>query len=354
MHQKKVTYLTQKVPDRLIHPPSVFNKALGSEHSADKPVTSHKPPTSMPVPAAPRRAAPPRRKKETPKSSDELPAPSQEETVVPEANVPLPESTSNLLADVEGEKIEVPLDVDSEQVPTTEPSLLIKDETLELAKDSGLVTERSTSPTLVKPGDHDDVPEDARAPSVPKEDQPVPSLPEEKLTELVEEGQKEIEERSGIDQPEQDLEEPLTEVSKEEEPTRPDTPVDKEDEVEVLTAEPDVAEDKPEEQPEDEEEDEAIRRARITARLAKSGGFNPFAGGPPVRKPSESSLPERRTSVETPAPFKPTLHEEQEPPAQPLASSDVDSPDDKTGFPAAESNEEDKLFDTLKRVEGDS
>lgn len=312
----------------------------------------------MPVPAVPRRAAPPRRKKETPRPSDEAPVPPQEETIVPEAKIPLPESNSNLLADVEGEKTEVPSDVDSKPIPITEPSPPpVKGESPEPAKDSGLVTERSTSPRLVKPGDHDDAPSDARAPSPSNENQPIPSLPEEKLAEVVEEGKKEIEKRSGIEQPEQDLGKPLDEVWNDEEPTKSlGTAVEKEENSNVLPAEYNIEEgeeDKPEEQLE-EEEDEAARRARIAARLANSGGFNPFAGGPPARKPSESSLPERRTSVESPGPLKPTLHEEQELPAQPLARRDVDSLIDEAGFPTTEREEDDRLFDTLKRAEGDS
>ncbi|KAF9644066.1 hypothetical protein BDM02DRAFT_3122484 [Thelephora ganbajun] len=284
----------------------------------------------MPIPAVPRRAAPPRRKKEAPKPSDEPPAPSQEkETATPAVKIPLPESTSDLLADVGGEKAVVPSDVNST-----------------------LITERPTSLTLIKSGDRDDAPEDALAPSPQKEDQPVSS--EGKLTEVVEEG-KEIEELSGIDQPEQDLEEPLNEVSNDEEPIKPLGPaVRKMEEPNVLTVEPDVKEDmeeKPEEEP--EEEDEAPERVRITARLAKSGGFNPFAGGPPARKPSESSPPERRTSVESPGPSKPTLHDGQEPPTQLLAGRDADPIYDETGFPTTQM-EEDKPSDTLKRVEGDS
>ena len=53
-----------------------------------------------------------------------------------------------------------------------------------------------------------------------------------------------------------------------------------------MAAKPNVkegAEDKPGESLE-EGEDEAARHARITARLAQSGGFNPFAGGPLVRE----------------------------------------------------------------------
>ena len=311
----------------------------------------------MPIPIAPRRAAPPRRKKDTPKSSEEPPALSQEEeTEVPEAKIPLPGSTSNLLADAEGEKTEALPDMDSKPVPTTEPSPPpVKDESLEPAKDSGLVTERSTSPTLVKPGDHDDVPEDARVPASPVEDQRTLPLSEEKLTELVEEGKKEIEERSGIDQPEQGLKEPLNEASNDEETTEPSGTAVEKEHPKALTAEPDTKED-PEGEPgeqSEEEENEVARRARIAARLAKSGGFNPFAGGPPARKPSESSLPERRTSLESPGSFKSTLHEEQEPPAQPLARRDTDSLNDEASLLATETKGEDKLFDTLKPAEGD-
>ena len=310
----------------------------------------------MPIPAVPRRAAPPRRKKETPKSSEEPPAPSQEEeAAVSAANIPLPESTSNLLADAEAEKPEAPSDVELKSVSTVEPPISpAKDESPEPVTDLGLVTERSTSPRPVEPGDRDDIPEDAPV-SARMEGQQLPSLSEENLAEVVEE--KEIEGHSGIDQPEQDLEKPFDEVSNDEEPTKPLGAAmgGEEEDPGVLTAEPDVkgdAEDKPKGQP-DEDEDEAARRARIAARLSKSGGFNPFAGGAPVRKPSESSLPERRTSVESPAPFKPTLHEEQELPAQPLARRDANSLGDETG-PLTTETQEDKPFDILKQTEGDS
>ena len=339
----------------------VFNEALGSKDSVDQTSEdvsiSNKPPTSMPVPAVPRRAAPPRRKKETPKSSDEPPAPSQEEeTPVPETKVPLPDSTPNLLADVEGEKAEVPSDGASKPALAAEFSPpQDKDEAPESVRESGLVTERSTSPTLVRSGDHEDVPEDARAPSPPKEEHP---LPEEKLAEVVEEGKKEIEELSGIDQPAQDLREPPRRPSGDEEPAESlGVTVEKEEESKVVTAELDAeedAEDKPEEQPGEEEVDEAARRARITDRLAKSGGFNPFASGPPVRKPSGSSLLERKTSVELPGSFNPNLHEEQEEPAQPLARRDADSLNEEPDLLATETEEGDKPFDTLKQAEGDS
>lgn len=310
----------------------------------------------MPIPAAPRRAAPPRRKKDIAKSSEEPPAPSREEEIdVPEAKIPLPESTSNLLADVEGEKIEVLSDIDLKPAPTTEPSPSVKDESPEPAKNSSLVTERSTSPTLIRAGDHDEIPEGARVPAPPVEDQPIFPLFGGKLVEVVEEGKKEIEERSGVDQPEQGLEEPLNEASNDEETIESfDIAVERQHS-KALAVEPDIKEDAEGElgeQPE-EEEDETAKRARITARLAGSGGFNPFAGGPPVRKSSESSLPERRTSRESPGSFKPTLYEEQEFPAQPLARRGVDSLNDESGLLTTET-EEYRPFDTLKLAEGDS
>ena len=312
----------------------------------------------MPVPAAPRRAAPPRRKKETPKLSDEPPAPSQEEeTPTPETKIPLPDSTPNLLTDVEEEKAKVSSDADLKPAHVPEPSSSPNNESPEPTKGSGLVTERSTSPTLVRSGDHDEVPEDARAPSPLKEDHLTPPLSEEKLAEVVEEGKMEIEEYSGIDQPGQGPEEPLNQASSDEEPAKPlGTVLEKGEESEVRTTRSEVEKDaevKPEEQLEEEEEDEATRRARITARLANSGGFNPFAGDPPARKPSESSLPERRTSVESPGPLKPTVHEEQELPTQPLARRDVDPLENEDGLLTTETTEGDEPFYTPKQAKGD-
>lgn len=345
--------INPKVRRRFIPASSVIIQGLRSKDSADKPVGTvsavHKPPISMPILAVPRRAAPPRRKKESPKPSDE--PPTEEEANVPEAEILLPESTSNLLAEAEAEEAHMPSDLDLKPGPTMESSSLAEDESPEPVNDTSLVTERSTSPTLVKSGDHEDIPEDARAP--PEEDQPAVSLSEEGLAELVEEGQKGIEERSGIDQPELDLEEPLAEVLEDEEPIKLGSTAGGEDEHEVLRVKPDIAQDT-EEQPEEGDEDEVTRRAEIAARLAKSGGFNPFAGGPPVRKPSDGSLPERRTSVETLDSLKPTVHEGQEPPAEPLEKGDVDPLNDETEFPTTDETEEDRPFDTLKRVEGDS
>ena len=298
----------------------------------------------MPVPSAPRRAAPPRRKKETPKPSEE---PSTEEApIVSEAQVPLPESTSNLLSDAEEENTEVPSDADSKPVVAPEPPLLAKEESPELAEDQGLVTERSPSPNIGKSGDSEDVPEEVDVPCPPKEGQAATTLSREKLAELVEEGQKEIEERSGIDQPEQGLEEPLAEVLKDEEPSKLGETAEGEDERRALTEEQDAVEDKPKDQPE-EEEDEATRRASITTR--HSSGFNPFTGDPPVRKPSSGSIPDRRTSVETPEPFKPAVQEEPEPAVQSIRDDDSFH-----SLPTPEATEEDKPFDTLKRIEGDS
>ena len=230
----------------------VVNKALDSKVPADKPVrsdsTSRKPSTSMHIPVAPRRPAPPRPKK-TPKISDE--SPTKEGEVLPEADIPLPESTSVLFTGAEGVQTEVPPNVDLKPVPTMKQSIQAKDESLKPVENLSLVTDRSTFQTIVKSGDHDDVSGGTRAPSPPK-DWPAPLLSEEKLANLVKGEQGEIEERSRTEQSEQGLEEPLAEVTKTEEPPKLDATVDGEDEPNALTTEPDTAEDIPKEQPEEE------------------------------------------------------------------------------------------------------
>ena len=192
----------------------VANEVLGSKGPVDKSArsisTSHKSPASMPIPAAPRRAAPPRRKK-TPKLSYESPA---------EEEIPLPESTSVLLADA-GLKIQVPPDPGLKSVPTVGSPPPAKDESPESANDSILVTEKPTLQTLVQDGHHDKVSVDTRAPPPPEEDQPTPSLPE------------------------QVPQEPLA-GTPENEPIELDAAVDGEDKPNLLTAEPDVTEGKPE------------------------------------------------------------------------------------------------------------
>jgi hypothetical protein len=142
-------------------------------------------------------------------------------------------------------------------------------------------------------------------------------------------------------------------VGKDEESTDLGRIANGQDEDTIFVTESGAAEDKPEDQPEQEEEDENTKRVFVAINLAKSGGFNPFPGDLPVRKPSDGSLRERRTSLETPESFGSTVREEQDPAAQPLARKGVDSLYE-TGFLVTETKEEVKPFDAFKRVEGDS
>ena len=157
----------------------------------------HTPPASMHTFATPRRPAPPRRKKDIPKPTNALPTPSQEEGVVPEADVPLSDSISNTLADAPGEKVEVLLHVNSEPVPIVEFCPPSKDEALVPTEDSSII---------VKSSDHTDVPQDARTPSPPKVDLLPPF--NEKLAGVFG-GRTKIEERPGMNKYELDLKEPL-------------------------------------------------------------------------------------------------------------------------------------------------
>jgi hypothetical protein len=79
--------------------------------------------------------------------------------------------------------------------------------------------------------------------------QPTPPLLEETIAEFVKERKKEIEEHSGIDRPEEDLTEPLEQVSNDQEFTKPLGAAVEERKSDPLTTEPDFGdtEDKPEE-----------------------------------------------------------------------------------------------------------
>ena len=94
-----------------IYASRVINKTLGSENSVNKPnetaLAFRKPsfsmPTPTPMPTAPRSSTPPQSEKEMSKLSDVPPAPLREgEVAVPEADIPVTESTSDMLADVKG------------------------------------------------------------------------------------------------------------------------------------------------------------------------------------------------------------------------------------------------------------
>jgi hypothetical protein len=144
----------------------VVNGLVDFKDSTDKSARSvsilHKPPTSMPILAAPRRPAPPRRKK-TLKLSDKPSA--EEKAAVAEVETPLPGSASILPVNSEGVKAEVLPGVHLKSIPAIKPSPPAQGESSELAKDSGLVIKGSTSQTLAKLVDRDHVQEYTGTPS---------------------------------------------------------------------------------------------------------------------------------------------------------------------------------------------
>ena len=71
------------------------------------------------------------------------------------------------------------------------------------------------------------------------------------------------------------------------------------------------------------EEDEEVRRKRIAERIARSGGFNPFAGGmppppPPMRRDSADSVRSPRSATSPlPPPRRPSQHDDESRPQPP-------------------------------------
>ena len=130
-----------KVHRSLVHALYVINETPGYEDSANKPVEAHsmhhKLPASMPTPAPLLYAAPPQ-----PKNEIETPAPPREvQIIVPQTESPLLEASSNLFTTAEGEKTEMPSDVNSKPAFATKPLLPDESGYPVLAEGSNLVTE---------------------------------------------------------------------------------------------------------------------------------------------------------------------------------------------------------------------
>ncbi|TCD68515.1 hypothetical protein EIP91_010571 [Steccherinum ochraceum] len=198
----------------------------------------------MPVPAGPRRAGPPR-KKAAAKSPSPHPVVDSEITQSPAA-------TPLLGDDVQAqEAVEaVQESKDTEEEGSREPEIVGSQHAEELATSA----EKVSDATEDEPS-HEDEP-----------DQPV-------------------EEDTPVTH-EEPAEKPEPEV-----PAPPEVSSEPVTEEEQVTAEPEHVEEPTTEEPQaEEEEDEAARRKRIAERLAKSGGYNPFSGLPPVRQPSQRSV----------------------------------------------------------------
>ena len=338
--------LSQTVCCESIYASGGINKTPGSENSVNQSSetasASRRPSFSTPThtPTCPRSSAP-QSDKETCKPSDVPPTPSREnEVTVPEADIPVTESTPNMLADVKGEEASVlPSDDDlNPRLAITECSPTPKIKSLLPAGDSSHVTERSCSPTADKLSGHD-VLEDERVPSLSKEHKPVH---EESLSEVIGEEEKEAEESYEIDRPEWDLKGPLSEPS-EDELINVNAAMDGECDLMLLTAEPTIVEDDPEE-PEDD------KPAGIVVGPAGLGGSDTFVGDSPLVKSSEASLPVWTRSEATNS-SGPTLHEDQESLTwQPVRTDD----DLLTEARFRTTSEGDKPLDPSKQVEGES
>ena len=333
--------LSQTVCRESIYASGGINKAPGSENSVNQSSetasASRKPSFSTPTPTCPRSSAP-QSDKETCKLPDVPPTPPPEnEVAVPEADIPVAESTPNMLADVKGEEASVlPSDDDlNPRLAITECSPTPKVKSLLPAEDSSHVTERSCSPTADKPSGHD-VLKDERVPSLSKE------LHEESLSEVGGGEEKEVEENYEIDRPEGDLKGPLSEPS-EDELISVNAAMDGEGDLTLLTAEPTIVEDNPEEPEED-------KPAGIVVGPAGLSGSDTLVGDSPLVKPSEASLPVWTWSEATNS-SGPTLHEDRESVTwQPVRTDD----DPLTEATFGTTSEGDKPLDPSKQVECES
>jgi hypothetical protein len=310
---------------------------LSPEPAPESPTPAGSKPSSMPVPAVPRRAAPPRRKPA--KSASPLPAAESP----PESEVHIKEEPKSTPSLGEVETVPVPAaKVKEEEIEHKAPFLesapvIIKQEEDDEVDFSSLPARQDepTEPHSPEPDSlvrdqpstkeldavvQDQIESPPRSDVEYKHDEPKSGTREE--LEAVAVGEKEIEKLSGIEQPEEALEDDAVN-------NRPAQPEEDEDE---------------------DEEGEATRRTRIAERLAKSGGINPFAAGaafasPPGRKASVGSVkkdvdddpssqregtsvvdpPSRKTSIDQPPSRKSSINVRPLPPPR-SASLDLKPP----------------------------
>lgn len=296
----------------------------------------------MPLPAAPRRAAPPRRKPA--KSPSPAPPaasiaestqepPSEvlsEETpsiaVAPDAATAQPEGGSGKTDDaesvaadqnageetgtpevpaVEAEEPQVEAKAETDKIETEE----VQESSLEQPLAHEVANETtsdepadSTKPTgEVEDSDLAQTPDDAVQPASPETEKPVLSVHQEDIipgpaTEVAH-PQNEVAELEADPEPIAGAEVPAHREPVQEPESAPAevTPTELE-----TVEEPSAA---METTPVEEEDDEAARRQRVAARLAKMGGFNPFGGGvPPTRSSTMSS---RHSAQDTSAAIAP-------------------------------------------------
>ena len=218
----------------------------------------------MPVPQAPKRAAPPRRR------AAKSPAPAQRvpETETVESPSPLEPAAET----AHTEKVEEPNVAVSEA-----PAALHGDHELEIAEDHVRdPVEEVADPVdpIAAEEEHEHEPPSVDEQVLQSEpEHPEPVHIQEPVVEAVAE---DTADHQGGPQLAQDVEAP-----------------------EVAPAEP-------------EEEDEEARRKRIADRIARSGGFNPFAGGmppPPIRRDSTDSARSPQATSPPPPPRRSSQHD---------------------------------------------
>jgi len=237
----------------------------------------------MPVPQAPRRAAPPRKKssqKQTPSTETEA------TTLSPEKDTPIPD-VSDTISESQTAPIPVPGHVEPEVDVVADPTANVystesADENLQLTEQTfGIASQLVPSY------------EAGSAPTLPSVPPPPPLVPQ---TESPDELEVESRPAQGLQFPDNVGEQAVPSV-----PTVPQTTQEDTEAERAVTPEPDEDEalfGPTEEGSEEEDEDETARRQRIAERVGKMGGFNPF-GGQPMRSPSlgdEPPLVERKLS----------------------------------------------------------
>jgi len=246
------------------------------ENAPSQPPASESPKVplrSMPVPQGPRRAAPPRKKKQTPPAETESATSSSldKDTPTHDGSDTVPEGHTAPAPVPDHEESEVKVIDPTSEVSLSEPA----DELLESIEQSptltalpvsdpeaGPVPPRPVSPPVEVRPEHPDEPEiDTR----PTQDL---QSPDDAAT------------PAALSIP------PTSRISQEEVSKEVVVPEPGEDETPGLVAE-------------DEAEDETTRRQRIAERVAKTGGLNPFGGQPPLPPtPGEEPPVEGRVSEE--------------------------------------------------------
>ncbi|PIL22717.1 hypothetical protein GSI_15410 [Ganoderma sinense ZZ0214-1] len=284
--ESKTESSTDYIPERKDSGSSSGPSSLLSPESSAAPTPVRSP--HMPVPQAPRRAAPPRKRP----AKSPSPAPPVFGEEIQESPAPF---------------------VNNDQTPANEQPEERGDRQPEVTEGQIEDIVRAVVPEALEPAKVAEVEE----PVVGSEPEPVSELHEEE-EHIAEPSVAVVAEESAAEEhaPEPVVEEPQPEVT---------SPVEPEPQMEdAHEAEPEPRHEEepapvpaPEEHAEEPtEEDEAARRKRIAERLAKSGGFNPFTGGmpPPVRRESSDSarsppLPPRRDSLQEATSPKPSLPE---------------------------------------------